>query len=294
MSEVVPKYFVQKKYESFTRQLNGWGFKRLHQAGNDFNAYYHECFLRGLPQLIVKIKRAVPNQGRLLPHVEGEPNFYEIDKHLKLPPSGMHHCQSHYPPQIAGAGEGNGFPPDQRSSSNEFSFYPPESYQLGTHPPPHPPQPPFYGHPSYPHAMAAYPSNPGYSLYPPYYHMPYGSSATEQYPHYFHPLGPRYGAQSHYDDVRPNSAGHAKTEHAPIAPVPPNYHIPYAPPPPEIYPHYSHPLGPQYSAQSQYDYVPPPSSVDPVESEGVSSLSPQDIVAVQRTFQEDDQTKEDL
>ena len=48
MSEVVSKYFVQSKYESFTRQLNGWGFKRLHQSGNDFNAYYHECFLRRL------------------------------------------------------------------------------------------------------------------------------------------------------------------------------------------------------------------------------------------------------
>ena len=207
---MVPKYFAQKKYESFTRQLNGWGFKLLHQAGNDFNAYYHECFLRGLPQLTIRMKRAAPNQGRLLPHVEGEPNFYEIDKHFKLhpSPSGTHHCQSQYPPQIA-AGAGNGFPPDHRSSSNEFSFYSPGSYQPGTHPPspppqpprhvtftlsphppPPPPQPPFYGHPSYPHAMAAYPSNMGYSLYPPYYHMLNGPPATKQYPHYSHPLGP--------------------------------------------------------------------------------------------------------
>ena len=294
MSEVVPKYFVQKKYESFTRQLNGWGFKRLHQAGNDFNAYYHDCFLRGLPQLIVMMKRALPNQGRLLPHVEGEPNFYEIDKHLKLPPSGMHHCQSQYPPQIAGAGEGNGFPPDQRSSSNEFSFYPPESYQLGTHPPPHPPQPPFYGHPSYPHAMAAYPSNPGYSLYPPYYHMPNGPPATKQYPHYSHPLGPRYGIQSPYDDVPLNSAGHAKTEDPPLAPVLPYYDMPFAPPPPELYTHESYTLGPQKSAQSQYDNVPPPSSADPVESEEVPTLTSQYIVVVQRKFHDDDQPDEDF
>ena len=257
------------------------------------------------------MKRAAPNQGRLLPHVEGEPNFYKIDKHIKLPPSGTHHCQSQYPPQIA-AGAGNGFPPDHRSGSNEFSFYSPGSYQPGTHPPSPPPQPPrrvtFTLSPHHvdkdstiwwrPHAMAAYPSNPGYSLYPPYYHMPNGPPATEQYPPYSHPLGPRYGVKSPYDDVPLNSAGHAKTEDPPLAlaPVPPYYHMPYAPPPPELNTHDSHSLGPQKSAQSQYDNVPPPSSADPVESEEDTSLSPQEILAVQRSFQEqeDDEPKEGL
>ena len=73
--EVIPKYFVQSKYESFSRQLSGWGFKRLQQSGNDFNAYYHEIFLRGSPHLTVLLKRVPRNQGKLLPHVEGEPNF---------------------------------------------------------------------------------------------------------------------------------------------------------------------------------------------------------------------------
>jgi len=82
---VVPRYFVQTKYQSFTRQLNGWGFKRLHQSGNDFNAFYHECFLRCMPKLVVLMKRVLPNQGRLLPDVEGEPNFYQIDKYFKVP-----------------------------------------------------------------------------------------------------------------------------------------------------------------------------------------------------------------
>jgi len=83
--EVVPKYFVQSKYESFTRQIVGWGFKRLHQSGNDFNAFYHECFLKDLPHLTVLMKRVSPNQGKLLPHVEGEPNFYEIHVLFPLP-----------------------------------------------------------------------------------------------------------------------------------------------------------------------------------------------------------------
>ena len=147
-------------------------------------------------------------------------------------------------------------------------------------------------------SMAAYPSNPGY---PPYYHMPYGPPPAEQSPHYSHPLGPWYGAQSHYDDVPPDAT---------VAPIPHYYHIPYAPPPPELYPHYSHPLGPQYSAQSQYHNVPPPSSAEPIKSDDVPFLTPQDTVsimseevpstnpqdtgAVQRKFHEDDQPNEDF
>ena len=84
VNQVLPNYFAQTKYESFTRQLNGWGFKRLHQKGPDFKSFYHECFLRGLPQLTWLMKRVEPNQGRLLPDVDGEPNFYEIDKRYSL------------------------------------------------------------------------------------------------------------------------------------------------------------------------------------------------------------------
>jgi hypothetical protein len=46
ISDVIPKYFVCKKYESFTRQLNGWGFKRLHQSGpGEFYILFHEASL---------------------------------------------------------------------------------------------------------------------------------------------------------------------------------------------------------------------------------------------------------
>lgn len=50
MSTAMP-YFHQSKYEHFTRQLSGWGFKRLHREGGDSGAYYHQCFLRGLPHV---------------------------------------------------------------------------------------------------------------------------------------------------------------------------------------------------------------------------------------------------
>jgi len=130
MSEVVPEYFVQTKYESFSRQLNGWGFKRLHQSGNDFNAYYHDSFLRGLPHLTALMKRVTPNLSKLLPHAEGEPNFYELDRqfplplpavpypgHYKYPSSHMasthyaSHPSSHPPPPPYQVGYSGGPPP---------------------------------------------------------------------------------------------------------------------------------------------------------------------------------------
>ncbi|KAL3823653.1 hypothetical protein ACHAXA_009758 [Cyclostephanos tholiformis] len=86
ISDVIPKYFVCKKFESFTRQLNGWGFKRLHQSGPDFGCYYHECFLRGLPDLTCLIRRLPTNLGKSTPYVEGEPNFYIINEQYPLPP----------------------------------------------------------------------------------------------------------------------------------------------------------------------------------------------------------------
>lgn len=84
IDEVVPHYYVCKKFESFTRQLNGWGFKRLHQSGPDFGCYYHECFLRGIPEITCLIRRLPPNLGKAIPCKEAEPNFYAISKQYPL------------------------------------------------------------------------------------------------------------------------------------------------------------------------------------------------------------------
>eukprot|EP00571_Detonula_confervacea_P010867 CAMPEP_0172302126 /NCGR_PEP_ID=MMETSP1058-20130122/3875_1 /TAXON_ID=83371 /ORGANISM="Detonula confervacea, Strain CCMP 353" /LENGTH=381 /DNA_ID=CAMNT_0013012491 /DNA_START=84 /DNA_END=1229 /DNA_ORIENTATION=- len=84
ISDVIPNYYVCKKYESFARQLNGWGFKRLHQSGPDFGCYYHECFLRDLPKLSCLIRRLPPNLGKSTPFAEGEPNFYLISEEYPL------------------------------------------------------------------------------------------------------------------------------------------------------------------------------------------------------------------
>jgi len=86
ISEVIPNYYVCKKYESFTRQLNGWGFKRLHQSGPDFGCFYQESFLRDLPELTCLIRRLAANLGKSTPFAKGEPNFYKISEKYPLPP----------------------------------------------------------------------------------------------------------------------------------------------------------------------------------------------------------------
>eukprot|EP00580_Thalassiosira_gravida_P016137 CAMPEP_0201672356 /NCGR_PEP_ID=MMETSP0494-20130426/32040_1 /ASSEMBLY_ACC=CAM_ASM_000839 /TAXON_ID=420259 /ORGANISM="Thalassiosira gravida, Strain GMp14c1" /LENGTH=358 /DNA_ID=CAMNT_0048153981 /DNA_START=79 /DNA_END=1155 /DNA_ORIENTATION=- len=86
MSTATPAYFGQSKFESFTRQLSSWGFKRLHQSGPDFGCYYHQCFLRGLPSLTALMQRVSTKQGKLIPHAAGEPRFYLISQSHPLPP----------------------------------------------------------------------------------------------------------------------------------------------------------------------------------------------------------------
>ncbi|CAJ1933069.1 unnamed protein product [Cylindrotheca closterium] len=55
-SEILPKFFQHQKAASFYRQVTGWGFNRI-TKGNDFNAYYHELFLRDATELCKKMKR---------------------------------------------------------------------------------------------------------------------------------------------------------------------------------------------------------------------------------------------
>jgi HSF-type DNA-binding. len=77
------------KFESFTRQVNGWGFKRITQ-GPDINSYYHELFLRGMPHLIQWMKRVSSTAGgagkrRLRADPSEEPNFYDISEKYPIP-----------------------------------------------------------------------------------------------------------------------------------------------------------------------------------------------------------------
>lgn len=69
IERISKSHFQFKKYESFLRQVNGWGFQRI-TKGPDENSYYHEMFLRGMPHLIrnnmrrCKRKKAVLGLGK--------------------------------------------------------------------------------------------------------------------------------------------------------------------------------------------------------------------------------------
>jgi len=54
MHEVHPLYFKTTLYKTFKRMLNLWGFKRL-SSRIDNGAYYHQFFLRGMPNLVCKM-----------------------------------------------------------------------------------------------------------------------------------------------------------------------------------------------------------------------------------------------
>ncbi len=85
---VLPRFFKQSKFMSFTRQLNLWGFKRI-TKGTDAGAYYHELFLRGRPLLSTLMRRQkIKGTGiKLTPNPDTEPNFYKISEKRPLPAS---------------------------------------------------------------------------------------------------------------------------------------------------------------------------------------------------------------
>lgn len=53
-NEVLPRYFGEAEYRSFTRRLLRWGFKRI-AKGKETGAFYHELFRRDKPELCSRI-----------------------------------------------------------------------------------------------------------------------------------------------------------------------------------------------------------------------------------------------
>lgn len=112
--KVIPIFFRHGRYSSFARQgkkfpisvlllrtyrkvmlktfglcliaVNGWGFKRI-SHGSDFNSYYHELFLRGMPHLCVRMRRLTAKDIKDKKDRDDEkaPNFYAISRQHPLP-----------------------------------------------------------------------------------------------------------------------------------------------------------------------------------------------------------------
>ncbi|KAL7487065.1 hypothetical protein ACHAW6_015229 [Cyclotella cf. meneghiniana] len=80
VSVVCKEQFKHEKFESFNRQVNGWGFKN----GPDYKCYYNQFFLRGLPDLTSCMHR-LDKPGKRLPNKLEEPDLYEISRRFPLP-----------------------------------------------------------------------------------------------------------------------------------------------------------------------------------------------------------------
>lgn len=82
VSEVMPKYFKQSKWNSFARQLNLYGFIRI-TSGPDAGGYYHELFLKGRPNLCLHMRRVGVPQGEdrrkfRAKSTSADPDFYSM------------------------------------------------------------------------------------------------------------------------------------------------------------------------------------------------------------------------
>jgi hypothetical protein len=55
LADVLPKYFKQSKFTSFTRKLNRWGFTRI-ARGPGTGSYFHKLFQRDHPYLCLRMK----------------------------------------------------------------------------------------------------------------------------------------------------------------------------------------------------------------------------------------------
>ena len=79
ISHAYPRYFIDTvRHKAFVRMLNMWGFKRI-TKGCDHGAYYHQLFLKGMPNLVAKMQYNKSQcKGKMpLANPKDEPNFYE-------------------------------------------------------------------------------------------------------------------------------------------------------------------------------------------------------------------------
>jgi len=83
VQNVIPKFFKQKSYKSFQRQLHLYGFQR-ETDGINRGAYFHESFVRNNRQLSLEISRIkAPKRRRTVPQMKPELKVKAESKILK-------------------------------------------------------------------------------------------------------------------------------------------------------------------------------------------------------------------
>ncbi|GFH45176.1 hypothetical protein CTEN210_01650 [Chaetoceros tenuissimus] len=88
---IMKRFFRQSKISSFRRQLNLYGFQRVHY-GRDIGSYYHRYFLRGKPQLAKHITRESCTMQQMYNHQrrqQQEASATCIDEPYKQQQQGM-------------------------------------------------------------------------------------------------------------------------------------------------------------------------------------------------------------
>jgi len=81
IAEVLPKY-IGLKYDSYLRQCNLYGFRRLTKASGKLsrNAVYHELFLKGMEFLSLRMRPTKVNGNGVKPanRFDQEPKFFDM------------------------------------------------------------------------------------------------------------------------------------------------------------------------------------------------------------------------
>eukprot|EP00567_Pseudictyota_dubia_P005630 CAMPEP_0197445466 /NCGR_PEP_ID=MMETSP1175-20131217/10678_1 /TAXON_ID=1003142 /ORGANISM="Triceratium dubium, Strain CCMP147" /LENGTH=598 /DNA_ID=CAMNT_0042976429 /DNA_START=24 /DNA_END=1817 /DNA_ORIENTATION=+ len=113
MDQVLPMYFKQTKFASFTRKLNRWGFKRV-TRGTNAGAYYHKLFQRDHPELAAQMfcTRTGPRRDERAIKAKQEANMVDmLCQHQMM----MHMLAAQ--PQHSSIGQGGQFNPRMLSAS---------------------------------------------------------------------------------------------------------------------------------------------------------------------------------
>jgi len=87
-TDIIPRYFRHAQYHSFQRQLNKYGFERIH-CGPDIGAYQHPLFQKGRPDLYRELHRENDDKvrGRALAQKRDSSTSRKGDRKTAPPPS---------------------------------------------------------------------------------------------------------------------------------------------------------------------------------------------------------------